>query len=103
MIFLAEMVTRIRSLPGEAETFSLSSIRAPINFDDEVHRAWCAGRIRWYHRTIGEKDPPDTRETERQTRAVLQIMLKKQHERYWVFVFASSHWVDSGADACPAA
>lgn len=31
-------------------------------------------------------DPPNTRETGRQTRAVLQIMLKKQHERYRIFV-----------------
>lgn len=53
--------------------------------------------------TIGEEDPPHTRETERQTRAVLQIALKKAARTISEFCFVGSHWVDSDADACPAA
>lgn len=66
-----------------------------IIFPTKLHHAWCAGRIRWYHRTIGEEDPPnhakDGTWNGRHVRCCRSYR-KEQHERYRSFV----SWVAIG-------
>jgi hypothetical protein len=78
VIVLAELGRQSKQLPSEATRYTSTLHPGQIISPQQSYimhgvQAGCDDTIA----AIGEGDPPHTRETERQTSAVLQIMLKK--------------------------